>query len=149
MPVPASTPPSPAGAPLAINQSSSSQASFNGGKSQNVEAPIYTQAFEAGNKEADLYLIPDPYGFDLFNSHLVSSSSPAPVPTLAQTACQPTNQDGNPDLEHLPANSQPAPLSQSGFSSHSPAPQATNNYCPNSQRKCGTEPSGPVLGSDS
>ncbi|KAJ9049836.1 hypothetical protein DSO57_1020512 [Entomophthora muscae] len=44
------------------NQASSSQASFNGGKAQNMKAPIYTQAFNAGNKEADLYLTPDFYG---------------------------------------------------------------------------------------
>ncbi|KAJ9078256.1 hypothetical protein DSO57_1008641 [Entomophthora muscae] len=36
--------------------SASSQAIFNGGKAQNVEAPVYTQAFEAGNKKANLYL---------------------------------------------------------------------------------------------
>ncbi|KAJ9055458.1 hypothetical protein DSO57_1003955 [Entomophthora muscae] len=65
----------------ASSQDSSSQASFNGGKAQNVDEPVYTQAFEAGNKEADLYLTPDPYGFDLFSSHTVSSSAPAPVPT--------------------------------------------------------------------
>ncbi|KAJ9080517.1 hypothetical protein DSO57_1024120 [Entomophthora muscae] len=44
-----------------IFDSASSQASFNGGKAQNVEAPVYTQAFEAGNEEADLYLTTDPY----------------------------------------------------------------------------------------
>ncbi|KAJ9077020.1 hypothetical protein DSO57_1020647 [Entomophthora muscae] len=49
------------------NQDSSSQISFNGGEAQNVEAPVYIQAFEAGNKEADLLLSPDPYGFDLFH----------------------------------------------------------------------------------
>ncbi|KAJ9085821.1 hypothetical protein DSO57_1010161 [Entomophthora muscae] len=92
-----------------IFNSASSQASFNGGEAQNVEAPVYTQAFEAGNKEADLLLTPNPYGFDLFSNHLVSSSSPAPVPTPAQAAHQPTNQDGNLDLEQLPATSQPAP----------------------------------------
>ncbi|KAJ9070397.1 hypothetical protein DSO57_1008438 [Entomophthora muscae] len=91
----------------------SSQTSFNGGKAQGVEAPVYTQAFEAGNKEADLYLTPDPYGFDLFNSHFASSSSPNPVPTPAQASCQPTNQDDNLDLELLPATSQPAPYNQS------------------------------------
>ncbi|KAJ9082662.1 hypothetical protein DSO57_1002608 [Entomophthora muscae] len=40
----------------ASSQASSSQASFNGGKAQNIEAPVYTQAFEVGNKEPDLYL---------------------------------------------------------------------------------------------
>ncbi|KAJ9064887.1 hypothetical protein DSO57_1025610 [Entomophthora muscae] len=96
----------------ASSQDSSSQASFNGGKAQGVEAPVYTQAFEAGNKEADLLLTPVPYGFDLFESHLVSSSAPvpAPVPTPTQAAHPPTNQDGNLDLEQLPAASQPAPL---------------------------------------
>ncbi|KAJ9051539.1 hypothetical protein DSO57_1003888 [Entomophthora muscae] len=54
---------------------------------------------------------PNPYGFDLFESHLVSSSAPAPVSTPTQAACQPTNQDGNLDLEQLPATTQPAPLS--------------------------------------
>ncbi|KAJ9060405.1 hypothetical protein DSO57_1031234 [Entomophthora muscae] len=66
----------------------SSQASFNGGKAQNVEAPVYTQAFEVGNKEADLLLNPNPYGFDLFESHLASSSALAPTPTPAQAACK-------------------------------------------------------------
>ncbi|KAJ9061489.1 hypothetical protein DSO57_1020204 [Entomophthora muscae] len=37
-----------------IFDGASSQASCNGGKAQNVKAPVYTQAFEAGNKEADL-----------------------------------------------------------------------------------------------
>ncbi|KAJ9071310.1 hypothetical protein DSO57_1038196 [Entomophthora muscae] len=32
-----------------IFDGASSQASFNGGKAQNVEAPVYTQAFEADN----------------------------------------------------------------------------------------------------
>ncbi|KAJ9063632.1 hypothetical protein DSO57_1038837 [Entomophthora muscae] len=53
-----------------IFDSTSSQASCNGGKTQNVEAPVYTQGFEAGNKEADLLLSPNPYDFDLFKSHL-------------------------------------------------------------------------------
>ncbi|KAJ9048511.1 hypothetical protein DSO57_1034375 [Entomophthora muscae] len=44
----------------ASDQASSSQASFNGGKAQNMEASAYTQAFESGNKEADLYLTPGP-----------------------------------------------------------------------------------------
>ncbi|KAJ9072463.1 hypothetical protein DSO57_1027278 [Entomophthora muscae] len=79
-------------------------------KAQNVEAPVYTQAFEAGNKKADLYLIPDPYGFELFNSHFVSSSALAPIPTPTQAASQPTNQDGNLDSEQLLATSQPASL---------------------------------------
>ncbi|KAJ9083342.1 hypothetical protein DSO57_1035608 [Entomophthora muscae] len=68
----------------ASSQASSSQASFNGGKDQNVEAPVYTQAFEAGNKKADLYLTTNPYGFDLFESHLVSSSASSPTPTPCQ-----------------------------------------------------------------
>ncbi|KAJ9059513.1 hypothetical protein DSO57_1001584 [Entomophthora muscae] len=42
----------------ASSQDSSSQASFNGGKVQGVEASVYTQAFEVGNKEATLYLPP-------------------------------------------------------------------------------------------
>ncbi|KAJ9084646.1 hypothetical protein DSO57_1022133 [Entomophthora muscae] len=92
-----------------IFNGASSQDSFNRGEVQGVEAPIYTQAFEAGNKEADLYLTTNPYGFDLFSGHIVSSSAPAPIPTPAQAACQPTNQDGNLDLEHLPTASQPAP----------------------------------------
>ncbi|KAJ9050979.1 hypothetical protein DSO57_1009063 [Entomophthora muscae] len=92
-----------------IFNGASSQASFNGGKVQGVEAPVYTQAFEAGNKEDDLYLTPNPYGFDLFSSHIVSSSAPAPVPTPSQAAHQPTNQDGNLDLEQLPATTQPPP----------------------------------------
>ncbi|KAJ9082978.1 hypothetical protein DSO57_1039304 [Entomophthora muscae] len=75
----------------ASNQDSSSQASFNRDEAQNTEAPVYIQSFDAGNKEADLYSTPNPnpYGFDLFNSHLVSSSSPAPLPTPAQTSNQP------------------------------------------------------------
>ncbi|KAJ9074260.1 hypothetical protein DSO57_1008246 [Entomophthora muscae] len=40
----------------------SSQAKFNGGKAQVMKAPVYTQAFEAGKKEADLYLTTGPYG---------------------------------------------------------------------------------------
>ncbi|KAJ9070346.1 hypothetical protein DSO57_1008920 [Entomophthora muscae] len=52
----------------AISQASSSQASFNGGKAQNVEAPVYTQAFEAGYKEADLYLTTDPYCHSKFHN---------------------------------------------------------------------------------
>ncbi|KAJ9062970.1 hypothetical protein DSO57_1004915 [Entomophthora muscae] len=94
----------------ANSQASSSQASFNGDKAQNVEAPVYTQAFEASNKEADLLLSPNSYGFDLFSSHLVSSSAPAPVPTPTQAVCQPINKDGNLNLEQLPATDQPAPL---------------------------------------
>ncbi|KAJ9081935.1 hypothetical protein DSO57_1009639 [Entomophthora muscae] len=93
-----------------IFDSASSQVSCNGGKAQNVEAPVYTQAFEAGNKEADLLPSPDPYGFDFFESHLASSSALAPTPTPAQAAHQPTNQDGNLNPEQLPATSQPAPL---------------------------------------
>ncbi|KAJ9060714.1 hypothetical protein DSO57_1028008 [Entomophthora muscae] len=81
----------------ASSQASSSQASFNGGKAQNVEEPVYTQAFEVGNEEADLYLTPSPYGFDLFSSHLASSSALALTPTPAQAAHQPANQDGNLD----------------------------------------------------
>ncbi|KAJ9058732.1 hypothetical protein DSO57_1009326 [Entomophthora muscae] len=54
-------------------QASRSQASFNGGKAQGAEAPVYTQAFEAGNKEANLYLTPDLYGFDLFSSHAANA----------------------------------------------------------------------------
>ncbi|KAJ9085653.1 hypothetical protein DSO57_1011802 [Entomophthora muscae] len=98
------------------NQASSSQGSFNGGKAQNVEAHVYTQAFEEVNKEADLYLYltPNPYGFDLFNSHFAPSATPAPVPTPAQAACQPTNQDDNLDLEQLPAISQPVPHVRNG-----------------------------------
>ncbi|KAJ9064052.1 hypothetical protein DSO57_1034500 [Entomophthora muscae] len=91
------------------NQASSSQASLNEAEAQNVEVPVYTQAFEAGNKEADLLLTPDPYGFDLFSSHLVSNSAPAPLSTHAQASHQQTNQDDNLDLEQLPATSQPAP----------------------------------------
>ncbi|KAJ9082815.1 hypothetical protein DSO57_1000800 [Entomophthora muscae] len=82
--------------------------------------PFYTQAFEAGNKEADLLLTPNPYGFDLFSSHLVSSSAPAPVPTPAQDTHQTTNQDGNLDLEQLPAITQPAPST----TNQAPAPLA-------------------------
>ncbi|KAJ9067236.1 hypothetical protein DSO57_1001349 [Entomophthora muscae] len=104
----------------------SNQASLNGGKARNVEAPVYTQAFDAGNKEADLYLTSNPYGFDLFNSHLASSSVPAPLPTPSQATNQPVNQNDNPDLKQIHAISQPAPLSQSGFSSCSPAPHTQN-----------------------
>ncbi|KAJ9080271.1 hypothetical protein DSO57_1026696 [Entomophthora muscae] len=67
--------------------SASNQASFNGGKAQGVKAPVYTQAFEAGNKEANLYLTPDPYGFDLFSSHIV-------VETAGLTHQQGSNQAG-------------------------------------------------------
>ncbi|KAJ9049539.1 hypothetical protein DSO57_1023451 [Entomophthora muscae] len=59
-----------------IFDSTSSQASFNGGKAQGVEAPFYTQAFEAGNKEANLYLTLNPYGFDLFNIVRIDNSLP-------------------------------------------------------------------------
>ncbi|KAJ9057719.1 hypothetical protein DSO57_1019936 [Entomophthora muscae] len=38
--------------------------------------PVYTQILDVGNREADLYLTPNPYRFYLFESHLVSSSSP-------------------------------------------------------------------------
>ncbi|KAJ9064859.1 hypothetical protein DSO57_1025797 [Entomophthora muscae] len=72
-----------------------------------MEASVYTQAFEAGNEEADLLLSPNPYGFDFFESHFASSSAPAPVPTPAQAVHQPTNQDGNLDLEQLSATRQP------------------------------------------
>ncbi|KAJ9080207.1 hypothetical protein DSO57_1027482 [Entomophthora muscae] len=81
----------------ASKQDSSSQASFNGGEAQNMEAPVYTQVFDVDNKEADLYLTPNPYGFDLFESHLVSNSAPTP----AQAANQPANQNRNPDLEQI------------------------------------------------
>ncbi|KAJ9076804.1 hypothetical protein DSO57_1022752 [Entomophthora muscae] len=77
------------------NQTSSSQASFNEVEVLNVEAPVYSQAFDAGNKEADLYLTHDPYGFDLFNSHFMSSSAPTSLPTPAKAANQPTNQNGS------------------------------------------------------
>ncbi|KAJ9089021.1 hypothetical protein DSO57_1017126 [Entomophthora muscae] len=86
---------------LTNQQSSSKQGSFPESKAQNVEAPVYTQAFEAGNKEADLYLTTNQFGFDLFSSHLVSSSTPAPFPTPIQGAKQPANQNGNPGLEQL------------------------------------------------
>ncbi|KAJ9049851.1 hypothetical protein DSO57_1020269 [Entomophthora muscae] len=68
----------------ASNQASSSQVSFNGGEAQNEETLVYTQAFEAGNKEADLYLTPDPNGFDLFNSHFAPSATPTPVQQLPE-----------------------------------------------------------------
>ncbi|KAJ9061446.1 hypothetical protein DSO57_1020659 [Entomophthora muscae] len=57
-----------------IFDGASSQASFNGGKAQGADATVYTHAFEAGNKEANLYLTPDPYGFDLFSSHVVNAT---------------------------------------------------------------------------
>ncbi|KAJ9063686.1 hypothetical protein DSO57_1038357 [Entomophthora muscae] len=63
-----------------IFDSASSQASFNGGKAQNVEAPVYTQAFEAGNEKAGLLLTPD--------VRIVNSSS---LETWAQ------EQESNPD----------------------------------------------------
>ncbi|KAJ9089681.1 hypothetical protein DSO57_1010178 [Entomophthora muscae] len=56
-------------------------------------------------------LTPDPYGFDLFNSHMVSSSAPDPIPIPTQAASQSTNKDDKLDLEQLPATGQPA-LSQ-------------------------------------
>ncbi|KAJ9073317.1 hypothetical protein DSO57_1017877 [Entomophthora muscae] len=67
----------------ASKQASSSQGSFCEGEAQNVEALVYTQVFDADNKEANLYLTPNLYGFDLFESHLVSSSSPLPTPAQA------------------------------------------------------------------
>ncbi|KAJ9069291.1 hypothetical protein DSO57_1019972 [Entomophthora muscae] len=49
--------------------------------------------------------------FDLFESHLESSSVPASLPTPAQAANQPANQNDNPGLEQLPTNTQRAPPS--------------------------------------
>ncbi|KAJ9053250.1 hypothetical protein DSO57_1026100 [Entomophthora muscae] len=68
------------------NQASNSQASFNGGEAQNMEAPIYTQAFDAVTLRPAL--------------------PPLPYPTPAQDNNQPANQNGNPDLEQLSAISQ-------------------------------------------
>ncbi|KAJ9082275.1 hypothetical protein DSO57_1006060 [Entomophthora muscae] len=94
----------------ASKQASSSQGSFCGGEAHNVEAPVYIQVFDADNKEADLYLTPSPYGFDLFESHLVSCSAPAPLPIPTQAANQLDNQNDNPALEQLSASSHPPPL---------------------------------------
>ncbi|KAJ9088455.1 hypothetical protein DSO57_1022936 [Entomophthora muscae] len=107
----------------ASSQANSSQASFNGGKAQNMEAPVYTQAFEA-----------------------VSSSAPAPVPTLHKLPTkQPIRMKTLIWNNFLPSDNLP-PYSQSGFSSPSLAPQATNHHCPNSSGNCGTESTGSVLG---
>ncbi|KAJ9061962.1 hypothetical protein DSO57_1015604 [Entomophthora muscae] len=62
-----------------------------------------------GNKEADLYLTPDPYVFDLFSSHLASSSAPVPFPDPIQGTNFQANQYSNLGLEQLPANSQLSP----------------------------------------
>ncbi|KAJ9076905.1 hypothetical protein DSO57_1021879 [Entomophthora muscae] len=78
-------------------------------KAQNMEALVYTQVFDVGNKKAELYLTADPYEFDLFESHLASSSAPVFLPTPAHASNQPANQNGNPGLKQLPTNTQPAP----------------------------------------
>ncbi|KAJ9064549.1 hypothetical protein DSO57_1029478 [Entomophthora muscae] len=132
----------------ASNQASSSQASFNGGKAQNVEAPVYTQDFEASNKEADLYLTPDPYGFDLFS---VMYCLALPLLLYSPPHKLPVNQSIRMatliwNIFLPPANL--PPYSQSVFSSPGPVPQTQNHYCPNSPGNCGPEPAGSVLGSD-
>ncbi|KAJ9087351.1 hypothetical protein DSO57_1034248 [Entomophthora muscae] len=68
----------------------SEQDSINRGVVQYVKAPVYTQIFDVGNKEADLYLTSNPYGFEFFSSHLVSSSAPALFPDPTPGANQPT-----------------------------------------------------------
>ncbi|KAJ9052300.1 hypothetical protein DSO57_1035638 [Entomophthora muscae] len=81
-------------------------------------------------------------------STFMSSSAPAPVPNPAQAAHQPTNQDGNLDSEQLSATTQPAPYSQSGFSSPGPVPQATNHHHLNSSVNYDTKPTGSAMGPD-
>ncbi|KAJ9088611.1 hypothetical protein DSO57_1021376 [Entomophthora muscae] len=73
----------------ASKQAISSQASFNEDEAQNMKAPVYSQAFDEGNKEEDLFLTPNPYGFDLFNSHL---SLALPSLTYPPPHKLPTNQ---------------------------------------------------------
>ncbi|KAJ9078347.1 hypothetical protein DSO57_1007384 [Entomophthora muscae] len=85
------------------NQARSSQASFNGGKAQNVEAPIYTQAFEAA---LALLLYPP--------LHKLPVNQPIRMAALIQN-------------NFLPPPNLP-PYSQSGFSSPGPAPQTQNHY---------------------
>ena len=51
------------------------------------------KVFDVGNEEADLYLTPNPYDFEFFNSHFAPSSTPAPLPTPSQAANQQANQN--------------------------------------------------------
>ncbi|KAJ9077723.1 hypothetical protein DSO57_1013988 [Entomophthora muscae] len=83
---------------------------------QGVEAPVYTQAFEAGSEEADLYLTPNPYGFDLFSSHVVSSSAPAPIPTPTQASCQPIRMATSIQNRFLPPSNLPPTANQASAS---------------------------------
>ncbi|KAJ9050884.1 hypothetical protein DSO57_1009994 [Entomophthora muscae] len=93
-----------------LNKQGSSQESVSRGVAQYTEAHICTQIF-VGNKEANLYLTPDPYRADLVDTHQEPGSVHAPFPDPSQVTNQQSNQIDESGLEQLPSNNQLAPTS--------------------------------------